>query len=91
MILDLSEQERGERGVEAAETGEVAPEVGAGERGARGGGVAAEAGVGTDEEREEVEAEIEMTEKRDRMKTREILRNKKRERKKVCHQLRKAF
>ena len=60
--------------------------MGAGEREARGGGVVAEAGVGTDEEREEVEAEIEMTGKRDGMKTREILRNKKRERKKVYHQ-----
>lgn len=86
MTLDPSEEGRGENGAEAAETGEVAPEVEAEEREARGGGVAAEAGVRTDEAREEVGVEIEMIEKRDWMMTREILRNKRRERKKDYHQ-----
>ena len=55
MIWDPSEEARGEKGAEAAETGEVAPEVEAEEREARGGGVAAEAGV-----RSEAEAEAEL-------------------------------
>ena len=91
MTWDLSEEERGERGEEAAGTGEVVQEVVAEEREGKGGGVAAEVGVVTDEEREEAGAEIEMTEKRDRMKIREILRNKRRERRKACPQLRKAI
>ena len=86
MTLVQSEEARGEKGAEAAETGEVAPEVEAGEREARGGGVAAEAGARTDEAREEVGVEIEMIGKRDWMMTREILRNKRRERKKDYHQ-----
>ena len=86
MTWDPSEEGRGEKGAEAAGTEEVAPEVEAEEREARGGGVAAEAGVRTEEAREEVGVETEMTEKRDRMMTREILRNKRRERKKVYHQ-----
>ena len=84
MTWDLSEEERGERGEEAAGTGEVVQEVVAEEREGKGGGVSAEVGVVTDEEREEAGAEIEMTEKRDRMKIREILRNKRRERRKAC-------
>lgn len=84
MTWDLSEEEREERGEEAAGTGEVVQEVVAEEREGKGGGVAAEVGVVTDEEREEAGAEIEMTEKRDRMKIREILRNKRRERRKAC-------
>lgn len=86
MTLDLSEEERGERGVEAAGTGEVVPEVVAEEREEKGEEVAAEAGVVIDEEREEAGAEIEMTEKGNRMKIREILRNKRRERKKAFPQ-----
>ena len=86
MTWDPSEEGRGEKGAEAVETGEVAPEVEAEEREARGGGVAAEAGVRTGEAREEVGVETEMIGKRDRMMTREILRNKRNERKKVYHQ-----
>jgi len=86
MTWDPSEEGRGEKGAEAAEIGEVAPEVEAEEREARGGGVVAEAGVRIDEEREEVGVETETIEKRDWMMTREILRNRRRERKKVYHQ-----
>ena len=79
--MDPNGEERGERGAEAAGTGEVAPEVGAEEREARGEEVAAEAGVGIDEERERAEVEKETIGKRE-TKTREIMRSKRRGRKK---------
>ena len=83
MTSDLNEGERGESGAEAAGTGGVAPGVEAEEREARGGGVDPGAGVGIAGGREEAGAETGMTERKGRMMTSEIMRSKRREKRRA--------